>query len=409
MNVAVIGCGSAGPAAAALLARAGNQVTLLEEVEALGPVGAGLLLQPTGLEVLSRVGALAPVLDHGATVDRLRSVTAGGATLLDLRYAELVPGLRGVGVHRAVLLHYLVEAARDAGASVELGCSVAAIERDGDRALVTLASGGERGPFDLVVAADGARSALREASAVRGSARPYPWGALWLIGIDPVECGSGELFQVVRSARQMLGLLPTGMDLDGADDPLVSLFWSVPVESIPAIRAAGLDALRAAIESMTDRAGPLLDAIDSVDAFTTAEYLDVRMPRWHDGPVVFIGDAAHAMSPQLGQGVNLALCDAAGLADAVAATSSVPEALAAYQRARARHVRYYQLASRWLTPLFQSSSRTLGLLRDLGFRAARHIGPLRRRMTRTMAGVDRGVVFARALPIPKAGLLRAPR
>lgn len=408
MKVAVIGCGSAGPAAAALLARAGHRVSLLEQVESLGPVGAGLLLQPTGLEVLARVGALEAVLDHGATVDRLRSMTAGGATLLDLRYAELAPGLRGVGVHRAVLLHHLLEAARDAGVDVELGCPVDAIEREGERASLRI-DGGARGPFDLVVVADGARSSLREASGVRFSARPYPWGALWLIGIDPVEHGSGELFQVVRSARQMLGLLPTGMDLDGADDPLVSLFWSVPVDRIPAIRAAGLDALRAEILAMTDRAGALLDAIDSIDRFTAAEYVDVRMPRWHDGPVVFIGDAAHAMSPQLGQGVNLALCDAAGLADAVAACDSVAAALESYQRARADHVRYYQLASRWLTPLFQSSSRALGAVRDLGFRAARHIGPLRRRMTRTMAGVDRGVVLARALPLPTAGRLTSPR
>jgi 2-polyprenyl-6-methoxyphenol hydroxylase-like FAD-dependent oxidoreductase len=91
-----------------------------------------------------------------------------------------------------------------------------------------------------------------------------------------------------------------------------------------------------------------------------------------DGRTVFIGDAAHAMSPQLGQGVNMALLDAEALAQALATRSSVDESLQAYAHERRAHLAVYQRLSRWLTPLFQSERSTLAVLRDLGF------GPLGR-------------------------------
>jgi 2-polyprenyl-6-methoxyphenol hydroxylase-like FAD-dependent oxidoreductase len=119
---------------------------------------------------------------------------------------------------------------------------------------------------------------------------------------------------------------------------------------------------------------------------------------WHGDRIVFIGDAAHATSPQLGQGANLALLDAVALADAIAAEPSVDRALASYTRSRHRHLNYYQFATRALTPFFQSDSRVLAWLRDRVFPTSRWIGPLRRRMTRTMVGVDRGIV-RRAMPI----------
>ena len=89
MDVAVVGCGTAGAAAALFLARAGHRVTTLERVPDPGPVGAGITLQPTGQAVLAELGLLAPVLDHGARVDRLHARTATGRTLVDLRYDDV--------------------------------------------------------------------------------------------------------------------------------------------------------------------------------------------------------------------------------------------------------------------------------------------------------------------------------
>jgi 2-polyprenyl-6-methoxyphenol hydroxylase-like FAD-dependent oxidoreductase len=116
------------------------------------------------------------------------------------------------------------------------------------------------------------------------------------------------------------------------------------------------------------------------------------MRRWHDRNVVFIGDAAHATSPQLGQGANLALLDALVLAESVGARASVADALALYEQTRRPHLRYYQRMTRWLTPFFQSDARFLGWMRDWTFPIANRIAPLQRIMISTMAGVSRGFV-----------------
>jgi 2-polyprenyl-6-methoxyphenol hydroxylase-like FAD-dependent oxidoreductase len=139
-----------------------------------------------------------------------------------------------------------------------------------------------------------------------------------------------------------------------------------------------------------------------------APYRDTVMARWHDDGAVFVGDAAHATSPQLGQGANLALWDAMVLADVLAAAPTVAAGLAAYTRERRRHLAYYQWATRALTPFFQGDSRVLGWLRDRLFPMSTWLGPLRRRMVRTMAGLDRGVVRAPiALPAPRP-MITAP-
>ncbi len=122
-----------------------------------------------------------------------------------------------------------------------------------------------------------------------------------------------------------------------------------------------------------------------------AAYHDVRMRVWHGDRVALLGDAAHALSAQLGQGENLVLMDAAALARRARVASAprgsrpLPEALVAYSAARRKHLRFYQFATRWTTPFFQSDLLPLGLLRDLAFRVAQMIPVVRRQMTATMA------------------------
>ena len=103
---------------------------------------------------------------------------------------------------------------------------------------------------------------------------------------------------------------------------------------------------------------------------------------------------AHATSPQLGQGANQALVDAVVLSDALAGTADTGAALARYAALRRGHVRFYQPTSRLITPLFQSRSRLLGWGRDLTFPLLPYLGPVRREMVRTLAGLKTGVFSA---------------
>lgn len=118
------------------------------------------------------------------------------------------------------------------------------------------------------------------------------------------------------------------------------------------------------------------------------------MKRWHGERVAVLGDAAHALSPQLGQGVNLALVDAAVLAECLA-ESGLEEALETYTCRRRKHVGFYQFATRWTTPFFQSDYLELGRIRDLGFPVGMKVPWVRRQMVATMAGLKNGVFTRR--------------
>ena len=114
------------------------------------------------------------------------------------------------------------------------------------------------------------------------------------------------------------------------------------------------------------------------------------MRKWHGDRLVFLGDAGHAMSPQLGQGVNLALEDASCLA-ACLAEMSLEKALPEYSRRRGPVLRYYQFATRWLTPVFQSDYEWIDPFRHAGFRISQRIPLVRKMMTRSMAGRMRAI------------------
>ena len=382
MRVGIVGCGTAGPAAAIGLARAGHEVEVLERVPEPSAVGAGILVQPTGMTALARLGLLAPVIARGDLVERLHGVTLGGRDVLDLSYADLDPRLFGIGLHRGALFEVLVEAMRAEGVPLRAGIDVEAID---GRHLVD-AGGGRHGPYDLVIVADGARSELRGRSRLRKTVVPYPFGALWIVAPDPERRFSGTLFQVYEGVERMLGFLPTGR-LE--DTPPVSLFWSLHGDEVEATRAAGLDAFAGELARFDERAPELLAGLYDLEEVPFARYWDVRMPRVVDDGVVYLGDAAHAMSPQLGQGANLALYDAMVLADCLA-EHPLAEALAAYDRLRRDHLRTYQFFSRWLTPAFQSRWPLVGALRDAFMGPACRFPYAKRRMLETLAGLSTG-------------------
>jgi 2-polyprenyl-6-methoxyphenol hydroxylase-like FAD-dependent oxidoreductase len=132
----------------------------------------------------------------------------------------------------------------------------------------------------------------------------------------------------------------------------------------------------------------LLEQIQDGSQLLQARYFDVTMPRFHAERLVFIGDAAHATSPQLGQGTNLALEDARVLAACVSAHRELGAALDQFSRARRAHVRFYQRASWGLTPFFQSDYGALATLRDLTLGPLCRFGPTRRLMLQTLSGVQ---------------------
>ncbi len=394
LRIGVVGAGTGGLAAAAFLARDGHQVTLLERFAAPRPVGAGLLLQPTGLACLARLGLDTGALALGAIVHAIDGRTVRGRSVLAIDYRSLRPHLFGVGIHRASLFELLHDEVQRLAVPIFTGVEAARVESHArGRTLVVDVQGRHHGPFDLVIDASGMRSVLRRAVGGRIRDRPFTYGAIW--AALPITDGwkdRATLAQRYDGAAVMIGMLPVGR-LPDDPTPRVAFFWSLRADGHAAWIASGLDAWKARVTRLWPDVAPVLEAVRAPGDLSFVSYSDVVVGRPYcpDLSLAVIGDGAHGTSPQLGQGANLALIDAMTLADALRTGTTVADALVAYHARRRRHVAFYQLASRWLTPFFQSDSRFLGAVRDATFGLGSRVPFAEGQMLQTLAGIKTGV------------------
>jgi 2-polyprenyl-6-methoxyphenol hydroxylase-like FAD-dependent oxidoreductase len=206
-SIAVAGCGVAGLAAAALLARAGHRVVVYDRLATPAPIGSGLILQPVGLVVLDHMGAGAAMRALGAPIVRLYGA----------------------------LFSVLLDAARAAGAILEPSHEIASA----DAYTLTFASGAVSPRFDLVIDALGMRSPLS-----RKQAAPLPFGALWTNVPFPEGFAPDTLEQRYEHARKMAGVLPIGR-LPGETRAQASFFWSLKGADYQSWRDAPLDTWKA--------------------------------------------------------------------------------------------------------------------------------------------------------------------
>jgi 2-polyprenyl-6-methoxyphenol hydroxylase-like FAD-dependent oxidoreductase len=384
MRIAIVGYGTAGQAAAIFLARDGHDVEVFERSDVLKPVGAGFLLQPTGLSVLSALGLREAALARGARIERLHGENRDGRSIMDMRYADHARDSFGLGMTRGALFSLLHVACADV--PIHTGIRIANTSDDG-RGLVDDA-GNEYGAYDLIIAADGANSALRTSTKIARRDPAYPWGAMWCLLPADGWPHATELRQRYDGTRTMLGVLPVGTRPEHGGRWL-TFYYSLPGARVDAFNGEALAAMHADVARLWPELAERTRAILDVTQLNRARYRDVVLRKaWRDR-VVFIGDAAHGMSPQLGQGVNMALLDAQALADALRTHAHVEHALADYTRKRASHIAVYQWLSRWLTPLFQPDHAMLGTLRDRAFGPFGQMPFARREMLKILTGTKR--------------------
>jgi 2-polyprenyl-6-methoxyphenol hydroxylase-like FAD-dependent oxidoreductase len=314
----VAGGGIGGLSAAIGLRLSGWTVTVLERVPTLRPVGAGLVLQANGLRCLDALGLGSSVRDRG------RVDTAGGTRRSDGRWLARVPageldrmiGTPAIGIHRAAL-HEILLGALPAGAVVT-GAEVTGVTAAGE---VTYRTGDRtaRTSADLVVGADGVRSVVRRLL-WPDAAAPVPIGVTAWRGISPPWTGDLDV-AISWDRGAEFGVVPL---VDGR------VYWFASVNAAPGGRAADE---RAAVR---DRFGgwhdPIPELIDATGTVLRDDLacLDPPLRTYVTGRVALLGDAAHAMTPNLGQGGNQALEDAVVLA----AVAGRPDGLAEYDRQR---------------------------------------------------------------------------
>src|SRR3954447_227164 len=356
LSVSVVGAGIGGMAASLLLARAGADVVLLERVGEVAAVGAGLLLQANGLAVLAGLGVDEGLRAGGFSSDGVPVRAADGSVLSSLRVPDFGPGLDRVLAVRRSAVHEVLLAAVQAEPGIELR-------------LGTEVSGGEAFDADLVVGADGVSSAVRGGGDF--GARLRRSGAVYLRGLVP-RFGDGFAGEYWT---------PSGLFGGAPVDATTQYFYASA--TAPAVRSAvdarDLPALRAAWAAALPAAGGAFGAVERFDDLLVNDVVRVDCARCADGRRVLLGDAAHAMAPNAGQGANSALVDAAVLTGALARAASVEAALAVYTDRRRRRVRRVQDAADRLARAAHWQGRTSTWLRDGLLRFVDHrAGPARR-------------------------------
>lgn len=379
LRIGIVGGGVAGCAAGCLLRSHGHDVVLFEQSLRVGPVGAGVLLQPSGQRVLSEMGLLDAVVARAERIDELIAYTHHGSLLSQLTYADHHAG-PAYGVHRGDLFGVLHAAMQTAGVEVRLNRTIRSVDTTRDRATLYDVDRKPIESFDLVIAADGSRSRVRRASGLRAIEHAYQPAAWWAVG----ECERvrHQLLQRTHDSRQLCGLLPMG-------GGRCSFFWGTTTNDLGACKRQPFARWRDDVLRLMPEAASIVERLSGYEQLMFATYRGVYMPRVTRGRLVFIGDAAHASSPHLGQGINLALLDARDLCDAVQTHRSVHDALATYERSQRWRNAWYTLATAALTPSFQGSVSLLGHARDIVLPRLQRIGPARRLMLATLTGVLR--------------------
>lgn len=372
LTIAVLGAGIGGLAVARFLAADGHDVTVIERFAEARPVGSGLVIQPVGLAVLDTLGLNAR--DLGQPIAQMFG-RSGQYVALNVSYPAQHPGL---GMHRGALFQLLWA---NSGLKVVTGAEVTGAPLQGAQRIVQCAGRNPLGPFDLVIDASGAQSALSPLQA-----RPLPFGAIWAHVPWPSESPlpKDQLSQAYSGAKRMAGVLPCG-HLQGDDTPLAAIFWSMPRADLDHWHMGDFDEWRAGAIAFWPEFAPFLTPLAARD-FSTARYSHGTLRRPFGHAIAFIGDAAHRASPQLGQGANMALLDALALARALRAASNLEDALPAYAAARRNHLWLYQALSMALTPMFQSHSRAIPWLRDHVLGPTTQIWPMPRLLGRLVAG-----------------------
>lgn len=329
-SIVIAGAGIAGLAAALAFRKAGYDVTVVERTASLGTVGAGILVQANGLLVLDALGLGAAVRAGGASRSAFDVRDRRGRLLLRTDFSAVLPSsLYPVAIHRAELHRILWEACAAAGVSLHLGHKVVSVETNALPPLLVCetAAGEKRITGDLVVAADGVKSVVRDTGGFVTPLEPVIEGSVQ--GVAPFslpEAVHGEYF----GGGEACGMLPISRSQ-------TFWFWGGSGKTVKEIEDTPYLDWRERVCKRFPAMQPVLEHQDDWSGLVRLLHRSVRCERWSRGNVILIGDAAHAMSPNLGQGANCALVDALALACHIAATpatSDLSEALGRFERDR---------------------------------------------------------------------------
>jgi 2-polyprenyl-6-methoxyphenol hydroxylase-like FAD-dependent oxidoreductase len=324
------------------LQQVGLRHVLVERAERLGEAGAGLLLSPNAVRVLDAVGVLESLRGESVNTETWELLDDQGRILQRLRPSG-ADGVPALSLTRSALQQALL---RKLEVPIETGREVSGVEPRSGGARVTFSDGSRR-TASLVVGADGLRSRVRGSVFEPRSPRPAGYVG-WRALVDGVPEGwQGGRVTEAWGKGQRFGVAPVGKD---------RCYWYATAPIREAGERAPLQRRDRLADLFADWSSPVGELIASTppEEILESEIFDRPMTLgWSRGPVTLLGDAAHPMTPNLGQGAAMAMEDAWVLARCLAADFS-PSAFPRYERAR-----------RWRKARVLWQSRAMGWLIQL--------------------------------------------
>lgn len=340
-TIVIVGGGIAGMTAAAALGQRGFDVTLLESAPSFGEIGAGVTITPNATRGLADIGVSERVAQAGVepTLQQIQHWQDGRKLVgFDRSTQREKYGAPYVTIHRADLHDILCQAAAHAGAN--LRCNAQVVGSEGTTALL---ADGSKVTGDILIGADGVKSVIRnrfEAAAPHFTGH-VAWRCLapvtqklqHLSDYPGIFIGPGRMINRynVRGST-ILNLVFFARQEGWTDDG-----WTIRADP---------QELRSVYAGWCDDAQLLIDASVEQDMYKWA--INARQPlsKWVlDDSVTLLGDAAHAMTPFLGQGAACGIEDAIVLARAFEASTSPADALARYEAARKERTTFIQSES----------------------------------------------------------------
>lgn len=308
----IVGGGPAGMMAGLLFARAGVPTTVVEKHGDFLRDFRGDTVHPSTMELFAELGSLDRLLarPHARVAELSARIAGRSLRIADFRHLPVSAPFIAMMPQWEFLDFLRQEGERYPSFSLRLNAEAVGVSTDGDGRIdgVTLV-GGARLPARLVIAADGRRSVLRGAAKLPLTDLGAPIDVFWFRLPRAAHRGN-DTMGIVESGR-MLVLIDRGD------------YWQVayvfPKGSAEAIRARGLPAFRAEIAALAPETAAVAEALSDWEQVKLLSVSLDRLDRWHRPGLLAIGDAAHAMSPVGGVGINLAIQDAVAAANILAA------------------------------------------------------------------------------------------
>ncbi|MEO1100248.1 MAG: FAD-dependent monooxygenase [Pseudomonadota bacterium] len=357
MKAIIAGGGIGGLTAALCLSRVGWQVEILEQAAEIGEIGAGLQMSPNAMKVFEALSIDQDLAKSGFEPDGIElRMGVSGMTLIRAPLGKTARARWGspyLHIHRADLVSVLASAleARAPGA-VRLGQSVVSYDQDTTGVTAHLSTG-EQARGDLLIGADGIHSAVR--TTMLGPDNPTFTGNVAWRAVVPVERLGADIPNPVAGAWMGRGrhavtyLLRAGTLANFVGvverDDWTKESWNEP--------GAHEDAL-------ADFAGwhpTITRLIEEADTLYRWALFDrPPLPKWTEGRVALLGDAAHPMLPFMAQGAAMAIEDSWALAAALANSDRIETALDAYRAIRFKRASAVQAGSRANAKTFHQRS-----------------------------------------------------